>query len=367
MTLGDPHIHVNTRPIVLISPSLEMWGAESSLVDLAQGIAETGRSITVITPNDRLRARLELASADIRVLVLPIHGSSRWARVNFFFRAHNTVGDDAVVVCWEETLLVGAALRRSRVRRRRQTIVADLHNSYSGVKRRVMRIVVRAGADKCCAVSRYIEQQFVGTRPVRVIWRPLKARAVNPLWRSDANRQFTIGVVGRVSAQKHTADALKVLDRIEFDAVLRVRGDEDDRSPGYLRQLLHDATRFGDRFVYDGRQDSRVVFNGLDVLLHLNAEEPSGRVIAEAQLEGLPSVVPAAGGAAEFVSDPSLGARFTAGDMDAAAAAIRDVRERSLSPQVVADFAARNYDLVTQSERYASWVLDRGGRRDEHG
>ena len=112
----------------------------------------------------------------------------------------------------------------------------------------------------------------------------------------------------------------------------------------------------GSRFRFEGRVPSEKALDGIDVLLFLNPNEPSGRVVAEAQIAGITVVVPNAGGASEFVEHGKTGFRFRPGDASSAAAVLDEALTFASRNESVAlsirEYAQAAYDAVGQSRKY---------------
>lgn len=77
----------------------------------------------------------------------------------------------------------------------------------------------------------------------------------------------------------------------------------------------------------DGREEVARALASADVMLHGSAAETYGLVVAEGLCSGLPVVVPAEGGAADF-ADPRWAETYRPGDPEAAASALLRLLER---------------------------------------
>jgi glycosyltransferase involved in cell wall biosynthesis len=92
-----------------------------------------------------------------------------------------------------------------------------------------------------------------------------------------------------------------------------------------------------------------ITLAALDVLVHASADEPFGRILAEAAAAGLPAVAFASGAAPEIVVHERTGLLVTPGDPEALAAAIRrllgdPVLRRSLG-EAARHHAAEHFDV----------------------
>jgi D-inositol-3-phosphate glycosyltransferase len=84
------------------------------------------------------------------------------------------------------------------------------------------------------------------------------------------------------------------------------------------------------------------VFRDVDVLVHPTPNEGFGRVVAEAQVRGVPAVVAWEGGAREIVEEGTTGYSIRGGDEEAFASAVaRLVADRELRARLGAAARAR--------------------------
>jgi glycosyltransferase involved in cell wall biosynthesis len=99
----------------------------------------------------------------------------------------------------------------------------------------------------------------------------------------------------------------------------------DDDEPGYAEALQARAAELGvaDRVAFLGQRDDLAdLWPHLAVVVHPALAEPFGRVVAEAQLAGLPVVAYASGGLPELIDDGQTGRLVAPGDVGALASAV---------------------------------------------
>jgi glycosyltransferase involved in cell wall biosynthesis len=122
--------------------------------------------------------------------------------------------------------------------------------------------------------------------------------------------------------------------------------------------LLTAESELGSKFTFDGRVPRDQTMSAIDVLALTNADEPFGRVAAEAQLAGVVVVGPDAGGIAEIIEDGVTGYAYPSGDLagftqalERAATAPQSVRDRARA------FANEAFDPALQSRSYMRSVF----------
>ena len=124
--------------VVFVSASRAAWGAESSLVDVATGLARLGTEVVVLTASEVVADRIEKAEVGIIVRKLVVWTGSRVERVLLGARAALSVRPGGTLVLWDENFLVATLLLKPILRKRRVDVVIDLHNSFSGWKSMVI-------------------------------------------------------------------------------------------------------------------------------------------------------------------------------------------------------------------------------------
>lgn len=125
--------------------------------------------------------------------------------------------------------------------------------------------------------------------------------------------------------------------------------DREDLAYGESLRRQADSLGLGDRLDLLGdRADLAEIWPHLSVLVHAADDEPFGRVLAEAQLAGVPVAAFAGGGVAEVIEDGITGLLTASGDVAALAAAVsRLLADRELASRLSAAGrlrAAERYD-----------------------
>ncbi|WP_432498839.1 glycosyltransferase family 4 protein [Kineococcus gypseus] len=315
---------------VFVSTSSIVWGAETSLLTTARHLQRQGERVGL------------LARAPGFVEQWP--GPARLADGARLFAALARTAllerPEALVCC---SLRLAAAFAPLRVLPRavRPALVFDLHDYLPGAPgRRRMRLAMW-WFDRVVAVSAFSAAQVSADHgAVLVLARPVEAGAgAGAAWEPRGRR---VGVVGRLDADKRIEVAAEAVALLP-DAALVLRGasgmDEGytERLRGWAHELL------GERVLFEGRVPRERVVAGLACVVVANEEEALGRTVAEAQLAGVPVVVPDRGGARELVEDGVTGWTFRAGSPRSLADAVRAVLD---DPEGAAAVVARAREVA---------------------
>jgi len=333
---------------VFFTGSSVVWGAELSLLTIA---AHTPSQCRLVASNPDLIDAWARSVGDSGRRV-----RARGGRVSRLFgfvpAAVAAIWRRETVVVFDFYLLPLFALLRPLAVVRGARIVVDVHDAVAANPRRRPYFMLMRFTDLAVCVSEYIANQVQGARKT-VVYRPVEVPA-----RSDEPATSgVVGVVGQIAPDKSTDLAIRAAAAAGARVVVRGAATEDNQR--YLEQVLAVGEQeLGTRFAYEGRVPRERVMDGIDVLAVTNADEPFGRVAAEAQLAGVVVVGPSSGGIAEIVEDGVTGYTYPAGDF---AALSRKLEQAIQAPQTLRDhardFAVSAFDPVSQSLLYMRTVL----------
>lgn len=323
-------------------------------MSLAEGFRETGIDISLISPPGGLRSEwrercLGTASGPSTT------GRSRFgtavALTPYIARVR-----DATLLVFDPNILPVVVGLRPVLRRRRVRLVLDLHNVYSSNRgRRRLNLMCR-GMDAVIAVSRFVAGQVPSSLACTVLPRPLDISDIRVCPSPKGEGAFLLA--GRIDREKHLDLGIRAMAAAAVDRTLVMRGSSLLGDQAYVQEIMNLGRKLlGSQFVYEGKVPASDLFSGVSGLLFCNEHEPSGRVIAEAQVHGVPVICPDGGGAREYVEDGVSGLLFTPGDVSSFAGAIRLIANEAYLETLRAKtlaWAAVRYDRARIIDAYLS-------------
>lgn len=343
----------NTRELIFVTRSTEYWGAERSLTSLAACLSSIGYRVTVISPeNDGFRKAL-LGTEVSHETVAASQSRLGQAAAMVFRQCQKR---RAVFVFFDAECLAYALPLKPLHKIFGNKLMLDLHDVYPTSGGRCKLRLVTAFADGVVGVSNYVLAQAAQRTPKRKCVRPMQATGR----RRTAAAQFTVGIIGRVAEDK-CVDQVFVLSRLTDQSIrYEIRGGPDSTSLKYYQNLQDKANmpEFAN-VSFVGPVDRDRLYDGISVLVLLNATEPSGRVVAEAQMVGCPPVVPDNGGAPEYVVNGETGFVYRTGDLGSLAALIDHLNADGIDERIerqCLEASRQTYDARYCVEYYAKAV-----------
>lgn len=298
--------------VVFLSAARQVWGAEVSLLTLAEALAEQGVESALICPDGELADRARQARIGDVQRVQPHSAALTRGRprecARLWARYLSVAQPDDVLVIFSYYLLALAPVVRPLLRRKGVRIALDLHDDLCSRK---ARLAVRAGSaavDTVIACSDFTARQLRGHADVSYLHRPVAAPPPGTAATHAPGEPLRVGIIGRITREKRHAMVIDAMRRVRSKAVLIVRGDGDGFSGDLARYVFEMGQRaLGGRWLPQGRVSPVAALSDLDVLVVGNPREPLGRTVLEAQAQGVVVVVPDAGGASELVQDHVTG------------------------------------------------------------
>lgn len=322
------------------------------MIQNASLMSAMGVRCELITISDSLADQWRL---QVSPHITLLEGSpSRGLLVIRFARALRKVHGSAIVAFDLNVLPALALLSHVRGRPR---LVLDLHNVLSSRRglRRLRRMSRRM--DACVAVSNYAAAQVSAFVNTSVVHRAIQHSSPP---RSFTGKPQTFGIVGRIDPDKRIDLVAKAAELAQPSSLLLVRGSTSTNGEEYFQIVVNQMKSIlGPRLVIEGKSSPEKALDGIDVLIFPNDHEPSGRIVAEAQVMGIPVIAPDAGGVSEFVRPGINGWMFSAGDASSLAKTWREVENNDIT-EVSARCAASSrtaYDPAARTADYTRAVL----------
>jgi glycosyltransferase involved in cell wall biosynthesis len=329
------------RRIVFLDSARQFWGAEQSLFTLADQLRQLGSACTLVAWSQDLADEwTRQGLGDAVVLDAPAQYDRR-GDLAALVRGRDLIPTADALVVFSFALMPVVPLLRALPRFRRTVFALDLHDNLPGAKGRAMLRGLARTVDAVIAVSQFTAAQVSSPKPT-VLLRP----AVDPgppATPSPSDNPLVVGIVGRLDPAKAHLLAIHALALTDAKVRLVVRGAPAFGDDDYLARLEQVAESSPYDIRLEGRVAPEAALDGLDVVLVANPDEPMGRTAVEAQLRGLPVIVPDHGGAAELVEDGVTGVRFRAGDAESLGNAYERLAD---DPELRARIGRQAYELA---------------------
>ena len=319
------------RTILYVHPSDELYGSDRCLLDIVKGLPSNDRAV-VILPVDleyagALSRELEAAGAIVERLDMLVlrRALLRPGRLPELLRrfATGTLGIARLIRRYDADLLhsntvavvcgaSAAALTRTPHLWHVHEHIGDEPRSY----RMLIRLMVTLFPGRIVANSRSVARALVGASQNRLARTRVVENSVDPSIqpvsrsRRGGEDPVVIGVVGRLSPRKGTAEAIEAARLLAKRGVrfrMRFAGDippgRQDLMDEYRRQV--ESAGLGTHVEFVGQvADIRVELERLDLLLLPSQRpEPFGLVVIEGMAAGLPVVATLNGGGSDDILD----------------------------------------------------------------
>lgn len=311
-------------------------GQEKVVLDLANGLAESGCEVFLLSPISRSPALLRRLRADVHRLEMPWEGSPRGeAGHSALFRSsRRIIHRHGIEVVSGHGRMFGVYLA---ARLAGVPMFWTFHGADAPAYRSSLRFRLTARA--FLFLSKDPNLRLVGvsefvSRNLRLLFAAAAAERIATVVNGIADlggllalpppqpkNQLRIGFVGRLEQLKGVWDlpALAGLlreKRVPFE--LTIFGSGSQGQP--LAQAFHRAGFTADQVVFAGYQpDPRQIYSQADVTVQLSRKEWLGSTIIESCAAGRPVVAYMAGGVPEILQDGRGGYLTPAGDVAAVA------------------------------------------------
>ncbi|CAN5575575.1 glycosyltransferase family 4 protein [soil metagenome] len=373
------------RTILYVHPSDELYGSDRCLLDIVQGLPPGDRAVVVL-PTDlsyagALSRELEAAGATVervnmlvlrRALLRPANLPDLIRRfvsgtigIRRLIREHHAAlvhSNTVAVVCGASAALLTGVPHVWHVHEH----IGDEPRSY----RTLIRLMLTVFPGRIIANSRSVARALIGGSSRRLARTRIVENsvdpAIQPVDRSGrgGDAPVVIGVVGRLSPRKGTAEAIEAAALLASRSVsfeMRFVGDVTPGQDELRRQYqkLVESLELGDYVSFSGQVENvRRQLESFDILLLPSQRpEPFGLVVIEAMAAALPVVATLNGGGSDDILDHGRTGVYCGREPAAIAGALErlidDRRARLELGQEAAREAARRYSR----ERYRAGIF----------
>ena len=337
---------------------MEVGGVETGTLDLARYLVAHGHAAVVVSGGGGLVSELEKAGA--RHYALPVGKKS-------LFTMFAMIGELRDIITQHDIDIVHA---RSRVpaliafiacRLTNRIFITTAHGHYrKGFFSKAMswgRYVIVASH----SMAKHMTDGFhVPHERLRLIPRGVDLSTFPLKEPKRRGRDFTIGMVARITPLKGHADFLKAVSLVARDIpqlkVVIVGSAPKEKYREDLELLIRGLGLTRTVEFAGPRQDVSAVMRSLDLLVSATVTpEAFGRVIIEAQASGVPVIATKVGGVVDIIEDGATGLLCLPRDpKDMASKILRLYRDRDLGATIVAAARKRveeQYSLTVMMER----------------
>ena len=370
MSMGDESsieaaVRESPNPTVLqVVPRLDMGGVERATVDIAAALTRQGWTAVVASSGGTLVHELERAGA-IHV-TLPVHSKNPLEMLRNIRRLAGVIDRHDVAIVHARSRAPAWSAEWA-ARRRGRVFVTTFHGTYdAGTPAKRWYNTVMTRGNRVIAISNFIAEHIRTTyavSPERIVTIPrgvsvqyfdpqaVSAQRMVQLagqWRLPDGMPIILmpGRLTRWKGQLVLIDAIARLGRSEICCVL-VGSDQGRRS--YRQELEAEIGRRGLEGVvriFDQCHDLPAAYMLADVVVSASTEpEAFGRIAAEAQAMGRPTVATDHGGAHETVLADQTGWLVPPGDAAALAEAIEQALSLTQAGRAQIGAAARRHIL----------------------
>lgn len=381
-TLSNPRI-------AFVTASLDVWGAERSLLILHDGLKSQGVASHIIV--DKSSPMLDQTIAGARTI-----------KPHAFARKQ-PVGDRAVASTRiatamnyaRSTIKSGLALR-SKLRSydvvvifsvwqslealiacigRRQAVVLDLHETFSSQKSRHLLRLLCGCMDLVLTPSEHV-RRTASTANAVVIYRPVET----PLTRARNGSHekckhladtITVGMFGQIAPHKRNIEVLesivKLCEKNELNIQLLIVGGNPEPASrtSYEVMVRTLADMHSTVTVLDRVKDVWPLMQTCDIVVNMSEHEAFGRTVVEACYAGAIPVVADNGGPPEIVA--TLGVGVVCGIDDLEDGITAAMNQRAQLKKVMRERWTRDLDMLfgaeSVSRKYLSSIREEVARR----
>lgn len=297
--------------ILQVLPSLDVGGVETGTLDLAKYLAQRGHKAIVVSGGGRLVRQLDIAG--VRHYTLPVGKKSLLNIIRMIREVSNIIRNEEIDIVHARSR-IPALIAYLACKLTKKIFITTAHGYYS---KHFLSEVMGWGRYVIVAsniMARHMVHDFaVPYERIRLIPRgvDLDRFKFRPP-ESHYSKEFTIGMVSRITPLKGHADFIKaasiIYRQIPKFKVL-IAGDAPKEKYKEDLELLIRRLGLSRTVEFLGAQeDVPSIMKQLDVLVSATVTpEAFGRVIIEAQASGVPVVSTRVGGVVDIIEDGKTG------------------------------------------------------------
>ncbi len=366
-------------PAVLqVLPRLEFGGVERGTADVSEGLVAAGWRSVVASAGGALVPEIERAGG--RHVSLPLAAKTPWQILRNVRRLRRVIAEHRVSVVHARSR-APAWSARAAARRSGVPFVTTFHGRYgTGNRAKTVYNSVMARGDLVISVSDFMSghiRQTYGVAPERLrrIYRgvdldsfdpdavaPGRIRALAAEWRVPEGAKVVMlaGRASRMKGQHVLIEAVRRLADGNLRAVLAGAGEGGSGVRAGIERRIRDAGLAGTVVLAGVCRDMPAAYALADVVAVASVTPESfGRVTAEAQAMGRPTIATGIGPSPEIVAAGRTGWLVPPGDPDSLACAIRTALAMGRAEREVFGGRARRRVAATMSKpRMCEQTLD---------
>jgi glycosyltransferase involved in cell wall biosynthesis len=256
---------------IIISPSGHLYGSENVLFDFLKG--STNNYIVYAPAQSVLLQKLKGSSFDnrgfknLKILYLKIF-------IQLLFQRRNLILNESGHIKYIKVLAKLLPFPKLVVIIR---LLEDCNANLNDLPNNIELI----------AVSNFIKEKVVSNRPVHVIYDPFFLIESSTSRTIQKSEKLNIGIIGRLTESKGLNNFVELIRYLSHDQKNKLNflfyGTYDDANAWFkeFKYSLSNEPNLNYQLMgFESNQEK--LFNSIDIVLHLNKNEPLGRILFEA-------------------------------------------------------------------------------------
>jgi glycosyltransferase involved in cell wall biosynthesis len=373
---------VSPLRVLIATESLEVWGAEGTLLELSQQVDRAAVELTfILAPSSPLAPLVSESGFDVLFHRYAIHPA--------LVKYGGLGGASKLALLQEVANALLGGIRFARIARRfdlvlsfsmwqaietaigssiaRRPFVLDIHETFNGTRgHQVLRMLAQISRAVIAPSAAILSRSgLVPSEKIVVIPRPVSTgRLESTRTRSET---MTIGIFGQISAHKGVAKVVSALSSVPGDRVkLLVVGGRPDNARGEYEAKVRDSVKKmgGGSIVVDRVSNVHELMAACDFVINASDHEAFGRGVVESIAAGAIPIAVGMEGPSEIVRATGIGVIL--GSVDELPGFVKEILDGSAElPEVslsLRESALRLYHPATVANEYFD-TLQRAGMK----